>query len=1177
MKAKLFSIFSVKSQGLNYGKLVQKMSLPQSLISSKSSVSSNIPLHKEQFNNKKIFDSEQTNNKKFTQPKSRPTSRWKSISTALLVGFGIFSLLSANIVATETEENEEEKKFVFSDWLEDELSALKTIAPDGAPTISILDLRKLKEENYNLTRNDLEILENQLTGHLEVLRIIWPEKMANETFIKEKIAKIEALLIQHRKDFLDRPSDYTYAFYSQEVYQKNGGIPLSDEWEVLAVSNRLCDLVSILSPPTKEVIDEIETYTYSNLDGIGTYSNAAYVRNGDKLFYINKIKKECIEIKLDKSRLEEFDNKMQFDDKKIQSLSENQLQLITSITGHTVIDHSLNTDGYFGAAYINKKTRHIIIAHRGTENEINDWIEGNIPSVIQGKVSLQLKSANKFSKDIKNRTQENRTQEDYHGYHISFAGHSLGGFLAQMTTYEFKNQGYETHAVVMESPGSSGLLQNFQQNTEQKQNNPIEKLNITNYLSVPNLVNACNAHFEVTYRLFPQFESLSNTLLSITMQTHPIAKLLPLFDPQTGIPRDFKKVVDWPKLHFRSWENAVDPFLRCAWWGVGIGLGRGFIQRRFSSTDQSIFTHQDFYPTISNKNELKGDALLTAILTGGCFLYYLPSIYFSTNEELSGYHNISKNDRYDPESRALTYDQEFDLIYKLHYQVINPKKDSHIDLRLFSIKVRDFLENYLIQIHKLDTTEELLEALNIPGLTVNDIAILRFLSIDKNQLVLSKNINMTPMQVRNHLTCLLKMYYQLSHINAELEDYRFKKIIKKQQPLQVSQNEFLFELPERSKKMEQFLKDEYLAIKNIKQASMRTNVDLFINITPQEIEEARDKKELLKEQWQFGELLQKEIKEKINRDTIGEKVTKELDILDNAIHQQDSLMKIVYPFQEAVWYHKQGQYAQARSCLEQAENAVKTSGAFVKSQQIDINDLQTGIYSLRAEIAHSEGIYEEAVSYYKQALDIDPKNAFIRSSLGVAYDDWDFHSSRSDKEKSFYAEAIPYLQEALNQDPKNPYILRNLGKGLYLLAKAKQAKNESVEQLLVEAKIHLSEAIKHDQKSSTAFLFRGMTRMMQAEIKQSGKKHKLQGAQEDFDRALALQKDNPIILQYQAKLLEQLEKNKKALEKYEQAYRKAKAHPKSRNERAQFKKLKEMKEKREEMEKVVFNPPSSRH
>jgi CubicO group peptidase (beta-lactamase class C family) len=115
-----------------------------------------------------------------------------------------------------------------------------------------------------------------------------------------------------------------------------------------------CDLVSISTSPNK-----------STLDTLPIQSNSAYIRSSDRLFYVDKTNKICSELSISKATLESFDKELS-PANEARTLSENELQKITSMTGHTqsnfsaVAPMTLHTTAHdyalFISAWMNDKT-----------------------------------------------------------------------------------------------------------------------------------------------------------------------------------------------------------------------------------------------------------------------------------------------------------------------------------------------------------------------------------------------------------------------------------------------------------------------------------------------------------------------------------------------------------------------------------------------------------------------------------------------------------------------------------------------------------------------------------------------------------------------------------------------------------------------------------------------------
>jgi len=134
-------------------------------------------------------------------------------------------------------------------------------------------------------------------------------------------------------------------------------------------------------------------------------------------------------------------------------------------------------NGYFGVAYWHLKSQQVVIAHRGTEissinDIITDIIRTDLKGIVFNKYVKQMNSASTFTYRIINLL--NKLDKEFRtNFQLFFTGHSLGGWLAQITTFTAKyltiinddnknplfgsfpqgQDGYHAHTVVFDSPG----------------------------------------------------------------------------------------------------------------------------------------------------------------------------------------------------------------------------------------------------------------------------------------------------------------------------------------------------------------------------------------------------------------------------------------------------------------------------------------------------------------------------------------------------------------------------------------------------------------------------------------------------------------------------------------------------------------------------------------------------
>lgn len=205
-------------------------------------------------------------------------------------------------------------------------------------------------------------------------------------------------------------------------------------------------------------------------------------------------------------------------------------------------------DGYIGAAYWNTKYRHLVIAHKGTQG-LSD-IKKDINGIIRSNIDSQMGSATKFTGDVLSKMHVTCLS-------VTVTGHSLGGWLAQITALHMK-ENLETihpHVVVFESPGCEKALSKLlSTNDEQVQ---IEDLDITNYLSTPNYINACGRQVKTaTLYHVPSVERPwqgsrivnFHDYFNHLKEVHSMKNMLNAFDKISGYPKEFYRMTNWPSI-----------------------------------------------------------------------------------------------------------------------------------------------------------------------------------------------------------------------------------------------------------------------------------------------------------------------------------------------------------------------------------------------------------------------------------------------------------------------------------------------------------------------------------------------------------------------------------------------------------------------------------------------------
>ncbi|GFV15640.1 ankyrin-3, partial [Trichonephila clavipes] len=246
-----------------------------------------------------------------------------------------------------------------------------------------------------------------------------------------------------------------------------------------------------------------------------------------------------------------------------------------------------STSGYFGAAYWNSDTQQVIIVHSGTKNFGGGVADLN--GVLLNQHVYQIDSAITFTDKIISVLKEINEDNKKEGKQVPYiqlfiTGHSLGAWLAPITAFSakylvkkgdcfvastnFEETGYHASTVIFDPPGCEEMLRRIQSRLMDRYSpSRINSLDVTTYLSAPNLINACNPQVGEVYRLFVDLSGREKQDLwsnvkdwfdiniNYTRFTHSIEKIKGMFDPETGeVLKDksgqlrIKKVRDWPLL-----------------------------------------------------------------------------------------------------------------------------------------------------------------------------------------------------------------------------------------------------------------------------------------------------------------------------------------------------------------------------------------------------------------------------------------------------------------------------------------------------------------------------------------------------------------------------------------------------------------------------------------------------
>jgi hypothetical protein len=294
---------------------------------------------------------------------------------------------------------------------------------------------------------------------------------------------------------------------------------------------------------------------------------------------------------------------------------------------------------YFGKAYWHPEHQQVVISHRGTDINVgadinaDDYVAGfekaasaftgvytffrsfpynklvisrksaetifnkivsycftDSKGVVCNNYVPQMRSASTFANKVVAVLQEIQ-QEKNVDFEIFFTGHSLGGWLAQITAFTTQylevergifrkkrkteehepltsstvqdghdvRQNYHPHTVAFDSPGCKDMLSIMADKHDVRyygKSTFVQHLDITSYLSAPNRINTCNSHLGTVYRIFTDLSDMDlwdkHTLL-YNLATHRMNKIVRAFDHETGQVSEDKdgrlkiqEVADWP-------------------------------------------------------------------------------------------------------------------------------------------------------------------------------------------------------------------------------------------------------------------------------------------------------------------------------------------------------------------------------------------------------------------------------------------------------------------------------------------------------------------------------------------------------------------------------------------------------------------------------------------------------
>jgi len=200
----------------------------------------------------------------------------------------------------------------------------------------------------------------------------------------------------------------------------------------------------------------------------------------------------------------------------------------------TTVSNFENKNGHFGTAYWHPGHQQVVIAHGGTDIKNFDALVTDVKGVLFNNCLQQMSSASTFTSNVAAVLQE-IDQENKVGFELFFTGHSLGGWLAQITAFTTEyleekggtflkklkrgengplasstvqdshdiRQSYHPQTVVFDSPGCKDTLSQTADKLDVRLHGSyidLQHLDITSFLSAPNFINTCPSLLGTVYR-----------------------------------------------------------------------------------------------------------------------------------------------------------------------------------------------------------------------------------------------------------------------------------------------------------------------------------------------------------------------------------------------------------------------------------------------------------------------------------------------------------------------------------------------------------------------------------------------------------------------------------------------------------------------------------------------------
>lgn len=249
--------------------------------------------------------------------------------------------------------------------------------------------------------------------------------------------------------------------------------------------------------------------------------------------------------------------------------------------------------GFFADAFMNSKTKNVVIAFRGTD-DYKDWLKSN-RCFLTGCLPAQYKNAKDFTYKI--------VEQQGREFSYVLVGHSLGGGLAQLVAIKTAFS-----AVTFDAPGVLKVAKNYFSSNEIIE---AEK-NIKAFIHGYDLINMFGTHIVSLSQIIPKnLESICKQYYEIgaTLDQHSMQQIADKFDRSTGY--IYSNV---------STATILD---------TGVGLGRGEFQKMCSKWFYDNYSKHDVIRDI----QLKIPSLYTIIYNNNTEIVLHREIYTNKNQQ----------------------------------------------------------------------------------------------------------------------------------------------------------------------------------------------------------------------------------------------------------------------------------------------------------------------------------------------------------------------------------------------------------------------------------------------------------------------------------------------------------------------------------------------------------------